>query len=86
VQSLPGYPPELQSAGHEGLLSVYVTVTEEGRIDPERLILLDCLHPVFAREPVITIVKSWRFEPGSREGIPVAALARIEVDFRLRKR
>jgi len=34
-------------------------------------------------EKAIEAVKNWRFEPGMKDGKPVATMVNVEVDFRL---
>ena len=56
-------------------------VTSEGRLDPDRFVLLECPHPALARAALATIIDHWRFEPARRNGRPVEALTTIEVEF-----
>jgi TonB family protein len=34
-------------------------------------------------EKAMNAVKTWKFEPATKDGVPVAVQIRIEVDFRL---
>jgi hypothetical protein len=56
-------------------------ITTEGKLDPDRFVLLECPHPLLAESALATIIDHWQFQPASRDGIPVEALTTIEVHF-----
>ena len=76
---VPAYPEELQDTGRSGNARITMTVTAEGRVaDPQ---VEWASHPVFGRE-ALAAVRTWRFEPGTREGQPVALRVTVPVEFK----
>ncbi len=77
----PSYTPEAREALREGTVVLRVEIWEDGRAHNIRVLSglgmgLD--------ESAIEAVKEWIFIPGTRDGKPVRAPARIEVSFRPR--
>lgn len=74
----PQYPKELSAPGRVVIRGL---ITPEGRLDPDRFVLLECPHPLFGRSALETILNDWKFQPGKKDGRPVEALTTIEVEF-----
>jgi hypothetical protein len=74
----PRYPTGLSAQGTVILRGV---ITQRGRLDPDRFVLLECPHPLLGESALETIIEDWQFQPAIWEGIPVEALATIEVQF-----
>lgn len=81
-QRSPTYPPELQRARVEGTVVLRFVVGVDGttsRITVER-----SDNSAF-EEPAIRAVRTWRFEPGEKDGQAVAAWVRIPIPFSVRR-
>jgi len=74
----PRYPAGLSAQGRVVIRGV---ISAEGKLDPDRFVLLECPHPLLAESALATIIDHWQFLPATREGIPVEALTTIEVHF-----
>lgn len=74
----PRYPEGLSEAGRVLIRGI---ITPEGRLDPDRFVLLECPHPLLGRTALETVLNDWTFQPGTRDGQPVEALTTIEVQF-----
>jgi len=74
----PRYPEGLSEAGRVLIRGI---ITPEGRLDPDRFVLLECPHPLLCRTALETVLNDWTFQPGTRDGQPVEALTTIEVQF-----
>jgi len=74
----PRYPEGLSEGG--GVL-IRGVITLEGRLDPDRFVLLECPHPLLGRSALETVLNDWTFQPGKKDGQPVEALTTIEVEF-----
>jgi hypothetical protein len=83
AKPFPKYPEELRAAGREGLFSFLGIVTRQGKFDPSRWIVLECLNPFFARNALKTIFENWEFAPAKMGTQAVDILAVVEVAFRL---
>lgn len=76
----PEYSQEARDAGLEGTVVLGVEVGTDGLAHGIRVLRrlgmgLD--------EKAVETVRSWKFEPGTRDGKPVAVSAAIEMNFRL---
>lgn len=79
-KTAPEYTAQAKQAGIEGTVVLYVEVGTNGRAQRVRVLkglgygldvkAIDALH-------------QWRFRPGTKDGVPVATPATIEVRFRL---
>ena len=58
-----------------------VIVTKEGRIDREKIILLECPHYLFARNSLDVVLNQWTFQPATKDGVPIDLSANIEINF-----
>lgn len=76
--SQPRYPTGLSA---QGTVIIRGVVTLEGKMDPDRFVLLECPHPLLAESALGTIIDDWQFLPATRDGVPVEALTTIEVHF-----
>ena len=74
----PHYPMGLSARGSVILRGM---ITPEGKLDPDRFVLLECPHPLLGESALKTIIADWQFQPALRDGVPVEALATIEVQF-----
>jgi hypothetical protein len=84
IQPLPIYPSALSRAHWSGLVRIRCIVTREGRIDREKFVLLEVPHYLFARNTLDTVLNSWTFRPGAKDGSPVDVAATVEISFQLR--
>ena len=76
----PVYTEEARRAQLQGTVLLYVKVTTDGRATDMKVLRglglgLD--------EKAMECVSKWRFEPGTKDGHPIAAAAQIEVNFRM---
>jgi TonB family protein len=77
----PEYPPLAKGLRREGMVLLWGVVREDGKIHDVRV-----ARPVGLgfEEQAVKAVESWEFEPGQKEGRPVAVQLNIEVNFRFR--
>ena len=76
----PEYSPEARVANHQGMVELSVEVGSDGVVHNVELrrnlgLGLD--------EKAVEAVRQWRFEPGTKSGIPVTVKALVNVNFRL---
>jgi TonB family protein len=76
----PRYSDAARQAKVQGTVVLYVVVGEDGV--PRDMKVLRSLEPSLDRN-AIEAVQQWRFNPGLKDGKPVAVQATIEVNFRL---
>ncbi len=76
----PQYTEEARHANVEGTIVLDVVVAADGT--PRDLKIVRSLRPDLDQK-AMEAVRQWRFQPGQKEGKPVAVAARIEVNFRL---
>jgi periplasmic protein TonB len=79
-QTPPAYPFALKSAGISGEVLVEFVVDESGRVLNPRV--LRSSHPEF-EAPTLAAVSRWRFEPGTRNALPVKFMMRLPLTFSL---
>jgi TonB family protein len=76
----PEYPEEaLAQEGLSGSVTLYVTVSEEGRVTSAR-VAHDGVGYGFA-EAAIDAVADWEFSPGTRDGQPVEATRTVTIPY-----
>jgi protein TonB len=76
----PEYTEEARRAKIEGAVLLQIVIDEKGiPTEPEALRSLD----KGLDQKAIEAVKKWRFKPGTKNGKPVPATAKIELNFRL---
>ncbi|MGD0214834.1 MAG: energy transducer TonB [Terriglobales bacterium] len=76
----PEYSEEARKAKFQGTCVLYVVVGPDGKT---RDIRVQRTLGLGLDEKAIEAVKTWRFEPATKDGKPVAVAINIEVDFRL---
>jgi len=76
----PGYSEEASKAKFEGTCVLSVIVGTDG--NPRDIKVARSLGKGLD-EKAIDAVKTWKFEPGTKDGVPVATQVEIEVTFRL---
>jgi len=76
----PEYSDEARKMKHEGTVVLSVIVDAEGRT---RNIHVARSLGMGLDEKAIEAVKKWKFEPGKKDGQPVAVQVNVEVNFRL---
>jgi TonB family protein len=75
----PGYPEEARRARQQGTAILLVVIDEQGV--PSRIKIVSPLgHGL--DEQAVAAVEQWRFKPATKDGIPVAVEAQVEVNFR----
>jgi TonB family protein len=77
----PEYTPEAKDAKIEGMVRLQVEITAAG--NAENIVVVKSLEPGLDANAV-TAVSNWRFQPGMKDGEPVAVYATIEVNFHLK--
>jgi TonB family protein len=76
----PEYSEEARKARHQGTVTLWVVLNAQGRIEKERIYQslgmgLD--------EQALAAVRTWRFEPATRNGQPIPVQMYVDVTFRL---
>jgi protein TonB len=77
----PVYPPRCLRMGIEGTVRVKVLVGEDGR--PQEVTVGKSSGESALDEAAMEAVRTWRFEPARRNGVPVRAWAIIPIEFKL---
>lgn len=77
----PEYPAIARRRGYQGTVILEVFVKESGRVGNLR-IAESSSHSLLDKA-ALKAVKRWKFQPGRRQGLPVAMWIRVPVDFRL---
>ena len=79
----PEYMDEAKKAGIQGSVLLGVTVEADGSVGEVTVTRsLDKEHGL--DEQAVKAVKQWKFEPGRKDGKPVAVLVQIEMTFTLK--
>jgi hypothetical protein len=81
LRPLPAHPPGLSGIKREGKVRIRVVIDREGRVDREKLVLLECPCYLFARNSLDVILNQWTFEPGTKDGAAASVAANIEFRF-----
>jgi len=76
----PEYSEEARKAKFQGTCVLWLVVGADGK--PRDIKVARTLG-LGLDEKAIEAVKNWRFEPGMKDGKPVATMVNVEVDFRL---
>jgi protein TonB len=76
----PQYSEEARSAKYQGTVLLKVVIDVDGKAKDMEVVNglglgLD--------EQAVLAIKQWKFNPGTRDGLPVPVLAQIEVNFKL---
>jgi protein TonB len=77
----PVYPTQARDRGEEGTVLVLVHVTAQGAAESVS-VARSSGHPTLD-EAAMAAIRSWRFSPATRGGVPVAAEAEVPVAFHL---
>jgi len=77
----PVYPPRCLRMGIEGTVRVRVLVGEDGR--PQEVTIGKSSGESALDESALEAVRTWRFEPARRNGVPVRAWAVVPIEFKL---
>jgi hypothetical protein len=79
------YPSELRGSNWYGSVKIFARITSEGKADDTQIILFDCPHYILGRNSLDAVLNQWTFKPATKDGIPAAADAILEVEFLLSK-
>jgi len=77
----PIYPPRCLRMGIEGTVRVRVLVGEDGV--PQEVTVGKSSGEAALDQAAIEAVRTWRFEPARRDGVPVRAWAIVPIEFKL---
>jgi TonB family protein len=77
----PEYSESARTAKLQGAVVLNVVVSEEGRA--ENIVVHTSLEEGGLDQKAVEAVQQWIFDPGTRDGQPVAVYATIEINFRL---
>ncbi|MBN1403158.1 MAG: energy transducer TonB [Opitutales bacterium] len=81
VQTKPQYPLDLRQAGINGKVEVEFLVDPRGNVRNVKII--SSTNPGFD-ESVLRAVRTWRFEPGKKNGKKVTVRVRVPIPFNTR--
>lgn len=81
VRIPPIYPTRAKRKGIEGFVTIEFQVTKQGLVDHIKVVTAK--PGTIFNKSVIACVSRWKFKPPTIEGIPVAALARTTINFKL---
>ena len=76
----PAYPPLARAAHVEGIVIIEATIGPDGRVQDARVLRPNPLLEAAA----LDAVRRWEFTPTLLNGVPVAVVMTVTVDFRLR--
>ena len=76
----PEYSEEARKAKYQGVCVVQLVVGTDGRAHDVRI---ERSLGLGLDEKAIEAVNQWKFEPGRKDGNPVATIINVEVTFRL---
>jgi len=77
----PQYPPGTMETGIQGRVTMRCVVQRDGR--PGEVTVTESLEPRLDGAAVEAL-KQWEFEPGQRNGMPVAVRIAVEMRFTLK--
>jgi protein TonB len=77
----PAYPPLARAAHVEGVVIIEATIGPDGQVQDARI--LRSANPLLNAE-ALDAVRRWEYTPTLLNGIPVAIVMTVTVDFRLR--
>jgi bla regulator protein BlaR1 len=79
----PDYTREAMEAGIQGRLSLQAVVLESGLVGDVDIV--DSLDTVYGLdEQAVKAIRQWQFEPGTKDGKPVAVQIEVEFTFKLK--
>jgi bla regulator protein BlaR1 len=80
----PDYTREAMEAGIQGRMSLKAVVLESGLVGDVDVV--DSLDTVYGLdEQAVKAIRQWQFEPGTKDGKPVAVEVEVEFTFKLKK-
>ena len=77
----PLYSEKARSVGYDGTTTLWVVVNAQGSVEGARVVRPAGLG---LDQKALETVRTWRFTPATRDGIPVAVRVSIEVSFRIK--
>lgn len=77
----PPYSEEARKAKYQGTVVLYIIVDAQGNVLPDVRVIKPL--GLGLDEKAVTTVRTWKFKPAMREGIPVPVRVMVEVNFRL---
>lgn len=84
LRSVPAvYPRKAELAGTEGWVDLDFTVSADGSV--ENIEVRSAMPPRVFTPAAVTALSQWRYEPVTRNGVPVAQRARMRMRFVLAK-
>jgi len=75
----PRYPLSLKYERIEGLVAVAIVIDERGAVVSATVVKSS--HKDF-EEPAIEAVKTWKFRPGKKDGVPVKVRVTVPLRFK----
>lgn len=81
LQPLPSYTEAARNARVSGSVVIQCVIRKDGTVDSFKVIR--GLGYGLEESAINTIATRWRFNPGTKDGVPVDVLANIAVEFRL---
>ena len=79
----PDYTREAMEAGIQGRVSLQAVVLESGLVGDVDIV--DSLDTVYGLdEQAVKAIRQWQFEPGTKDGKPVAVQVEVEFTFKLK--
>jgi protein TonB len=81
VDVRPVYPPEMRTAGREGVVSLEAIIRGDGSVGSVRVLTAE-VHPDFAIAAA-DAVRQWRFSPTLLNGSPVEVVMDVSIAFKL---
>lgn len=77
----PRYPSNLLRQDVEGTCTIRVRIAPSGRVVEARPV--DATHPAFCDATERQALRSWRFEPATRDGVPIESWQQHTVVFEI---
>lgn len=73
------YPKYAKETGIEGIVKVHFVIDKKGRVSEAHV--YEGVHPVLDKEAVRVVLKSPKWKPGKKDGMPVKVSYTIPVAF-----
>jgi TonB family protein len=75
----PAYPPDAKAAGLEGSVKARVVIGDDGMLKE----ILNINGPLAFIQPCADAIRQWIWKPTTVDGVPVAVITEIQINFRL---